>query len=561
VKKRNVSPRPPFGLQAAPVAAVAGGIAKGAGAAGLQRRAPDRLRRLARAPAHPFLLAAASVLPLYAGNLRETFFADVASTLAVVLAVALALHLALAAVLRDLGPRTAILTSAILFLTLNYDYLFHKLNRWLEGGYPMVATLPVALLILVVAIVVILRTRISPVAPQIILNGVALFLFLVPASEAALYEWRHAGAGSLGRDEPFEAAIAAAPWATATDDLPDIYYLMFDRYASQRTLAQHYGYDDSDLVSFLEDNGFYVAAESTSNYFRTAYSVASAFHLDYLNFLAEDERIAPSNWRPIYRMLHDHRVARFLKSRGYEYVQLGSWWKGTHHNAFADENYSFGPNEFEMLYARGTILRPLLHALFPDSLATRQLHWDNGQCQRVPRKVEQLKQLANRPRPTFVFAHFLVPHGPYVFTPDGRCLSQEESRQRGPVQGYVDQVAYAGNLIRELVPALLNQDGRKPIIILQADEGPFPERPNVSWREAEDQHIQIKTSIQNAYYFPDQDYTALYDDITPVNSFRIVFNKLFGTEFEPLPDRVYGAPDVFNIYDFFDVTGVARRPR
>jgi hypothetical protein len=564
VTKKDLLTQPPAGPSRAAVPGVEDEVAHrraGVGAAVLRRRARSLIHSLIRSPLHPFLLAAASVLSLYALNLRETFFADVAPALVAVLGAALILYLAIGAALRDLGARAAILTSVILFPSLNYAYLFQTPNRWLDGGYPMVAALPIALLILAAAVVLVVRARISFAAPQIILNGVALFMFLVPASEAAAYEWRNAGAGSIIKDDALEAAIAASAPAAATDELPDIYYLMFDRYASTRTLARHYDYDDQDLIDFLEENGFYVAPESTSNYFKTAYSVASAFHLDYINFLAEDERIAPSNWRPIYRMLHDHRVARFLKARGYEYIQLGSWWKGTHHNTFADENYSFGPSEFEMLYARETILRPLLHALFPASLVTRQLHWDNGQCQRVPRKVEQLKRLAGRSQPTFVFAHFLVPHGPYVFAPDGRCLSQEEAHRRGPIKGYVDQVQYAGKLIRELVPALLNGEGPKPIIILQSDEGPFPVRPNASWREAEDHHIQIKTSIQNAYYFPDQDYGDLYDDITPVNSFRILFNKLFGTELELLPDRVYGAPDVFNIYDFFDVTDVARAPR
>ena len=35
----------------------------------------------------------------------------------------------------------------------------------------------------------------------------------------------------------------------------------------------------------------------------------------------------------------------------------------------------------------------------------------------------------------------------------------------------------------------------------------------------------MKTGILNVYYFPDGAYHMLYDTITPVNSFRILFNK------------------------------------
>ena len=46
-------------------------------------------------------------------------------------------------------------------------------------------------------------------------------------------------------------------------------------------------------------------------------------------------------------------------------------------------------------------------------------------------------------------------------------------------------------------------------------------------------------AILNAYYFPDGDYTALYDDITPVNTFRVVFNEYFRAGYRLLEDRCY----------------------
>ena len=53
-----------------------------------------------------------------------------------------------------------------------------------------------------------------------------------------------------------------------------------------------------------------------------------------------------------------------------------------------------------------------------------RLDWDNGQCQRVARQVEEIKALERGGPPLYVFAHLLVPHEPYVFTPDGRCLTR-----------------------------------------------------------------------------------------------------------------------------------------
>ena len=46
-------------------------------------------------------------------------------------------------------------------------------------------------------------------------------------------------------------------------------------------------------------------------------------------------------------------------------------------------------------------------------------------------------------------------------------------------------------------------------------------------------------SIFNAYFFPNEKYDLLYDDITPVNSFRIVFDSHFQTNYGILEDNVF----------------------
>ena len=44
--------------------------------------------------------------------------------------------------------------------------------------------------------------------------------------------------------------------------------------------------------------------------------------------------------------------------------------------------------------------------------------------------------------------------------------------------------------------------------------------------------------ILNAYYFPDG-RESLYPSITPVNTFRMIFNAYLGTSLEILPDESY----------------------
>ncbi|MCZ6529467.1 MAG: hypothetical protein O6949_03925 [Chloroflexi bacterium] len=52
---------------------------------------------------------------------------------------------------------------------------------------------------------------------------------------------------------------------------------------------------------------------------------------------------------------------------------------------------------------------------------------------------------------------------------------------------------------------------------------------------------------------------AIYPHITPVNTFRVVFNQVFGGNYERLPDRALYSEYV-TPYDFIDVTGGVLAP-
>ena len=167
------------------------------------------------------------------------------------------------------------------------------------------------------------------------------------------------------------------------------------------------------------------------------------------------------------------------------------------------------------------------------------------------------------PGPTFTFSHILLPHDPLVFRPDGSCRPVAEMGKLRYEDGYVGQLKYANRMIRDMVTDLLATDGPPPIIILQADEGPFPERYRTtaaSWDVATDRELQMKMGILNAIYLPDGDYRGFSQDMTSVNTFRLVFDKLFGTKLGLLPNHIYAFPDVFHLYDFYDITERSRPP-
>ena len=73
------------------------------------------------------------------------------------------------------------------------------------------------------------------------------------------------------------------------------------------------------------------------------------------------------------------------------------------------------------------------------------------------------------------------------------------------------------------------------------------------WENPEKTNMKERLSILNAYYLPEEGKKLLYESITPVNTFRIIFNYLFNTEFEILNDKSYFST-WSKPYQFIDVT-------
>lgn len=513
-------------------------------------------------PLHPFLLAPASVLALLASSLNQATLTHAVPALAGTLVFACAVYLATGLLRWRFDARTAVIAGIWIAGSLFYVDLFGVLNGYVGGGFPMVRSLSLAIVALVLLSMAALRLPATAVnVVNLVMNAIAVVIVATPLWQVAAYEWRN---GEARKTYDADEAAMAMPQITAPSGAesrerpPDIYHVVFDRYASQDVLAAHYGHDDSATMRFLEQSGFHVARGSHANYHPTAHSLASTFYMDYLDLLSNAEDIAGDNWQPVHAMLGDHRVARLLRARGYEFFQFGSWWTGTFRNPVADVNRPHGFGEFTMLYLRRTMLRPVFHTL-PDRPLTMRLDWDNGQCQRVAAQIEEIKAIGERDKPVYVFAHILVPHGPFNFAADGGCLTMEESGRRGARQGYVDQVAYAGRMIEDLVTHLQDEGRTPPAILIQSDEGPFPSfEAGVAWQDQPAEQLRIKTGILNAYYFPNRRYDGLSDDITPVNSYRALFNAVLGLDFDLLPDRVFVFPDDDRLYEFHDVTDRVR---
>lgn len=498
-------------------------------------------------PAHAFLLAIYPILFLYAQNVDFVPLGEALVPMAITAAFAALLFLSLSAILKDVA-RAGLLVSLFAVLFFSYGHFAEALGGFgLTIGQfnlgPDVLLLPLWGLFFALGAYSLLKTRRNLRTLTNLLNVVATVLVLLSLGGIVSYHiGKRAWSGSAS-EEDLEISPADVE---QIDNYPDIYYIILDAYASADVLGNIWGYDNHEFIDYLTEKGFYVVPEGHSNYACTFLSLASSLNMVYVNYLS-DELGRDSTDRSIpYHMVQDSKVVRFLRAKGYKFVHFQTGWGPTARNIYADRDIRCGNvSEFSEVLVRTTVLRPLANQVIShDRRAVVLCTFDT---------LPQVQQMIEGPR--FVFAHILVPHPPFLFGPDGESIVAEAGlRSRDWSKYYLGQLEFVTKKTEELVESILSESETPPIIILQADHG------SKSIKEKGDpspEMLQERMGILNAYHLPNNGEARLYDSVTPVNTFRLIFNIYFDANYELLEDSLYFSK-LARPYDFLDATDTLR---
>jgi hypothetical protein len=508
-------------------------------------------------PLHPLLLAALPIVSMYGLYPGQNDLGEIAASLATMLLAVAALWAVLLLIYRDARKSALLLSTALLLFLLVPEELFRFAERSVIGrtGLGRQRYLFAVIALGVAAWAVWLyRTRRALGSATAVANVAATGFLLIPVVALGTF-WVKSWSPASRHGRLIPLPLSTRPAAGT----PDIYYVIFDRYGDRETLAD-YGVDNAELYQYLRTRGFFIAQDSRSNYIKTSLSLSSSLNLNYHDDLTASHGRESTNWLPINFRLREHVVGRFLKARGYEYIHLGSWWWPTRANPNADVNinrYALLPHPVMLLF-RQPLASPVTDAVNSALVDARLQQWE-----RVRSQLESFRALPQRPRPKFVFAHILVPHPPAVFDPDGSFVSQDLENRRSPELNYRNQVMFANRMIVQLVDTILSASANPPVIILQGDEGPYPKggRANLDsprWRNLSAAQLRERSAILNAYHLPGVRAGVLYPSISPVNSFRVVFNTYHGTDLPLLPDRTYRHAAENRPYAYEDVTSVVQ---
>jgi len=180
-------------------------------------------------------------------------------------------------------------------------------------------------------------------------------------------------------------------------------------------------------------------------------------------------------------------------------------------------------SEFQNLLWNTTILKPFYNHAMGSQFEIAERRETIG-------TIEHLKTLPNMTGPKLIFAWITCPHASYVFGPSGEYIDPQNWNNYGDKQFYRDQYIFISTEIEKVVDELLEKSETPPIIILQSDHGLRPHHPGIVIGSQEWQ------KILNAMYLPGMDQSVIRESLSPVNTFRLIFNHYFNADYELLSD-------------------------
>ncbi len=499
-----------------------------------------RVRVLAM-PWYPWLAALIPVLHFLAVNplhftVREALVPATGILLVVTLAMA-----SLRLILRD-WHRAAAAVTAVTVAVFAYEHVKQALDARLDDQ----VLFPAATILAAAAIGTAVRNRDFVFYTVPILNitsGILLLFQIITIAETSF---------SSSARTP---RLSPRPLQTSTlsSNRPDIYYIVLDAYGRHDTLS---GFDNSNFLRQLEQRGFFIAKEATSNYTNTIDSLASTLNLNYLKHLGSR---VPKTKSDGINLVQQNTLTATLKSLGYTFVHLESGYIATSCAPQADIILTFTPSgviesqaeddtdysscirsaqdagKLSFGFLRSllgtTALRPVIgHRISPPT----NTPYDYWSPERTLQMFEVLSEPIYASGPKFIFAHIVKPHQPATFDRHGNMLISHRvnhgfSDIHDPTvpNAYIGQLVFINSLVLRMVDSILENHVEKPVIVIAGDHA-------AAAHGEHDVH-----AILAAFHLPDGGNSVLYSSISSVNHFRSILDFYFGFNLGLLDDLMF----------------------
>jgi len=478
------------------------------------------------------------VVFVYANNIHYLPIVEIVIPLGISLGIAFVLWLVLSFPLNKKKSGLIVSLALVLFFTYGHLYIFLNYDSGIESEITRHRyLLPLFIGALIAGVVYFVRTSRKLNNVTTIVNGLSVTIVVFSLVNIGIF--------NLEREQFIENSselVTQNMNLVNVEKSPDIYYIILDAYTTDKVFKKEYGYDNSEFTDFLKNSGFYIPENALSNYAQTTLSVVSMLEMKHLTYL-EDVAAESKDEVQLGSMMPRNKVMTELKNAGYAIVNFDS---ATGKNGrdlsdlFLCTNNAITNSELVVELARMSILHPVYTKIFV-----------GGHRETILCIFSELPTISQRiDGPVFVFAHFLIPHPPFIFGPNGESATPESlelgSNNWKNKEAYLNQVKFANKQTQQVVEKILEVDN-DAVIIIQGDHG---SKFTMDLDNLDIEMIDERMSILNAYHLPRGGEQFLYDSITPVNTFRVVFNAYLNGTYSYVEDKQYfsteNRPFVFN---------------
>jgi len=307
----------------------------------------------------------------------------------------------------------------------------------------------------------------------------------------------------------------------------NVYIILLDMYAGNKTL-EYLDFDNSEFFNKLTNENFMLIKNIDSNYSRTILSLSSFLNFDFIENL------------PYYyptEAVKNAKLFNIFKSLGYKIFYRNAHGYGIHITS-KDFDFVFNDDSFTYLSSyhfmfEDTVFYPLLKMFSMEK--TKEYFFE---------KVFSCKDKK------LVFAHYMMPHPPYLFDENGNQLKEKfdipisHNKKILNKKNYLSFLKYANKETEKIIQNIKNHDPNS-IIIIMGDHGPELKR----FYDGEDKHTEeinedkinmiVPFNTFIAYYNPDlkQEYYKSANSL--VNFMRMFANENLNYNFSLLKNRKF----------------------
>jgi hypothetical protein len=321
--------------------------------------------------------------------------------------------------------------------------------------------------------------------------------------------------------------------------LPNIYIIVFDEYASSKSLKRDYNYDNSALDSFLLSNQFFLMRESKSNYLRTNLSIASLLNYSYTSGLAPREKMTAEDMYATHTYIKYNQLFSLVKSFNYQIYNYTIF--------DTEKSPSKVKNEYlfhnERIIISNTMIGRLTNDLGPNvktpflkkilgTEITPNVYRRYNQRATEALLADLNKQDGSAPKLTY--AHFLMPHPPFLYKANLEPVNPDTIKidnfyDKKYIPQYLAYIPHTNSQLMKVINEIMRKENGNSIIFLLGDHG---------YKVMNDSSLHRDHYFSNlqALYLPDRNFKPLSESSTPINVMRHIINTAFDKKLPFLVD-------------------------